>query len=97
MSMDESKVRDAIAVRSARAHSADEVFVLNPEASLLDLKSSFEERFGQAEAMALVMADGDFEQWADEVRSDYIWALRRKIEDLGLLHKAIMERVKESA
>lgn len=76
--------------------SRNEAFVLNPEASTLDLEDAFSERFAQIEAMAVVMSGEDFPTWSDEIKNNSVWALRSKIEELGILFKAIRPQWKEA-
>jgi hypothetical protein len=55
----------------------DEAFVINPDASQVEIADAINERLAQVESMTFVMSDGGVRQWNEKIQEGYFWALQR--------------------
>lgn len=79
----------------------DSPFIINPAASAADIADGLSERIDQARALTMAMSgdDGqglnDFYSLNFELRSNYVWALDRKISEIGQLFIGYEAKLKE--
>lgn len=81
----------------------DSPYIFNPKASAPNISDGISERIGQARALVMAMsgdgADGenDFYTLSAELKSNYVWALDRKICEIEHLFTAYQAKCKGGA
>lgn len=68
-----------------------DAIILNPSADSAAVSEAINERLAQLEALTIVMADTDFDEWSNEITSKYAWMAARTVQEVRALSRRLDE------